>query len=210
MKLLCLVFVVFFINFLALSSGFGVESLWSWTNQMIDGPEKVLQNVTIVFTWAIDENIFSETFYMTRFRRPDTYSAVFLPLKGIHLLPNHKRFDRNKDTVIYFHGWLESGKLDLSALGIRGAYLDRGDHNVISVDWSFYSKNFNYPTRVIPQMKIVSSEISQNATKWHSLITKLIQDRWSLRWAAQLASRVLVSNQPGSHCRSFPWRTNGW
>lgn len=88
--------------------------------------------------------------------RPDIYNAVFLPLGDLQYLTTHPGFDHNKKTVIYIHGWLESGKLDLSALAIRGAYLDRGDHNVISVDWSYYAKNVNYRTRVIPQMKVVS------------------------------------------------------
>lgn len=59
--------------------------------------------------------------------------------------------------MFYFHGWLESGKQDLSALAIRGAYMDRGDHNVFTVDWSYYAKNINYHIDVIPQMKVVSS-----------------------------------------------------
>jgi len=87
---------------------------------------------------------------------PDIYSAVFLPLRDLQYLTSHPRFDKTKKTVIYIHGWMESGKLDLSALAVRGAYLDRGDHNVISVDWSAYSKNVNYRTRVIPQMKVIA------------------------------------------------------
>lgn len=58
--------------------------------------------------------------------------------------------------MIYVHGWLESGEMDLSTLAIRGAYLDRNDHNVITLDWSNYSKNINYHASVIPQLKVVS------------------------------------------------------
>lgn len=61
--------------------------------------------------------------------------------------------------MIYFHGWLESGKMDLSCIGIRGAYNDRGDHNVISVDWSYYAKDMFYHINVIPQMIVVSVPI---------------------------------------------------
>lgn len=64
-------------------------------------------------------------------------------------------FDLDRPTIIYFHGWMESGAKDLSVQAIRSAYLDRGDHNVISVDWSKYSKNINYRQTVIPQMKVV-------------------------------------------------------
>lgn len=53
--------------------------------------------------------------------------------KHLPYLATHPGFDRTKPTIIYFHGWLESGSLDLSVLAIRGAYMDRGDHNVVTV-----------------------------------------------------------------------------
>jgi pimeloyl-ACP methyl ester carboxylesterase len=58
--------------------------------------------------------------------------------------------------VVYVHGWMGSGDLDLSTLAVRGAYLDRRDHNVLSIDWSYYAENVGYHITVIPQMKIVS------------------------------------------------------
>lgn len=59
-------------------------------------------------------------------------------------------------SVFYFHGWMENGTQEASVVTVRGAYMDRGDHNVLTVDWSYYGKNLNYHLDVIPQMKVVS------------------------------------------------------
>lgn len=87
---------------------------------------------------------------------PNIKTVAYLTLKELPLLVEDPAFDKSRPTVMYFHGWLESGELDLSVTAIRGAYNDRGDHNVLSVDWSYYSKNFFYNLNVIPQMVIVS------------------------------------------------------
>lgn len=42
--------------------------------------------------------------------------------------------------------------------------MDRGDHNVISVDWSPYSKNMFYLMDVIPQMKIIGEAFAEQLT----------------------------------------------
>jgi len=55
---------------------------------------------------------------------------------------------------MYFHG--SDGKLEDGAIAIRGAYDDRGGHNVITVDWRPYSNSINYHITVIPQLKVVS------------------------------------------------------
>lgn len=64
-------------------------------------------------------------------------------------------FNRALPTMIYWHGWLENGSLDVSTTAIRGAYMDVGGYNVITADWGRYSKNIRYLSSVIPQMKIV-------------------------------------------------------
>lgn len=101
---------------------------------------------------------------------PDTYSVVSFPLKHLPYLSKYSRFNASRPTIFYFHGWLESGDLDLSVLAIRGAYMDRGDHNVVSIDWSHYAKNINYRTIVIPQMKIVS-RCEKKETFWDFIIS---------------------------------------
>lgn len=88
--------------------------------------------------------------------------VVYMPLYDLKYLLSHKSFDPSLPTAVYVHGWLESGKLDLSTLAVRGAYLDRGDHNVVTVDWSYYSKNINYHVSVIPQLKVIAETIAES------------------------------------------------
>lgn len=93
--------------------------------------------------------------------------VVTLPLNDFQYLTSHPSFNKSLPSVIYIHGWLESGKLDSSVLAVRGAYLDRGDHNVICVDWSYYARNFHYDTVVVPQMRIVKTSLElPNSFKW--------------------------------------------
>lgn len=76
-------------------------------------------------------------------------------MKNLPFLLDHPKFNFSRPTVMYVHGWMASGVVDTAVLGVRGAYNDRGDHNVLTVDWSVYSKNINYNTAVIPQLKVV-------------------------------------------------------
>lgn len=87
--------------------------------------------------------------------------VVYMPLYDLKYLLNHKSFDMSLPTAVYVHGWLESGQLDLSTIAVRGAYLDRGDHNVVTVDWSYYSKDLNY-LEVIPQLKVIAETIAES------------------------------------------------
>ncbi|CRL07959.1 CLUMA_CG020953, isoform A [Clunio marinus] len=118
------------------------QSFFDWISFSPDGPAKVAENVRVVFT-------------------PDKNTVVFLPLKDLQFLPTHPRFNKQLPTVIYVHGWMESGTLDVSTLAIRGAYNDRGGHNVVCLDWSHYSKNVNYRTEVIPQMKVIAETMAE-------------------------------------------------
>lgn len=72
----------------------------------------------------------------------------------------HKSFDRKLPTVVYVHGFLESGKMDLSTNSIRSAYVSRGDHNVVTVDWSYYSKTFDY-LATVTRVKEIADTIGE-------------------------------------------------
>lgn len=87
--------------------------------------------------------------------------VIYMPLYDLKYLLTHKSFDSKLPTVVYVHGWLESGLFDLSTTAVRGAYLDRGDHNVVTIDWSHYSKNLNY-LEVIPQLKVIAETIAES------------------------------------------------
>lgn len=88
-------------------------------------------------------------------------NVIYLPLRDLPFLLTHKNFDPVAPTAVYVHGWMESGRMDLSVLAIRGAYLDRGDHNVVSIDWSHYSKNIQYHVDVVPQLKVIAETIAE-------------------------------------------------
>lgn len=82
--------------------------------------------------------------------------AYWMPMRDLPKLPLLPDFNRSLPTTIYFHGWLENGTLDMSTVAIRGGYLDAGGHNVLTADWSKYSKDLYYQGDVIPQMQVVS------------------------------------------------------
>lgn len=50
-------------------------------------------------------------------------------------LLNHTDFDNNKKTVLYMHGYVEAPQHD-SVRTIVEAYIKRGDHNILVLDWS--------------------------------------------------------------------------
>lgn len=52
-------------------------------------------------------------------------------------------YNNSKSSVMYIHGW--QGKFERRASrGIVEAFLTRGDHNVIFVDWSKHARQWNY------------------------------------------------------------------
>lgn len=46
----------------------------------------------------------------------------------------HPNFDCNRKTVLYLHGYIETQQVE-SIHVIVGAYLKRGDHNTLVLDW---------------------------------------------------------------------------
>lgn len=132
---------------------------FDWLPQPIDGPEKLSEKVYLIFTWVVKfYSDFLEHWLGWIGCRPDTRNAVYLPLKDLPFLMTHPAFDVTRPTVMYFHGWMSDGQLKDGALVIRGAYNDRGDHNVITVDWSAYANSIYYHIAVIPQLKVVSKQ----------------------------------------------------
>lgn len=66
----------------------------------------------------------------------------------------HSRFDKSKKTVMYFHGYIESMEVE-SVHVIADAYLKRGDHNIIILDWAQLADG-NYLLEAVPNCKKVS------------------------------------------------------
>lgn len=137
-----------------------------------DGPEKILDNVNVFYKQVsffnsskFDSNIFSPVIFLNGkkyfFHSRNMTNVIYLPLRDLPNLLADKNFDKTAPSVVYVHGWMESGRMDLSVLAVRGAYLDRGDHNVISIDWSYYSKNIQYHVSVVPQLKVIAETIAE-------------------------------------------------
>lgn len=76
-------------------------------------------------------------------------------------LYHNEKFQKDLPTVIYIHGFQDTGGRDYSAMAIRSAYRERNDHNVVTIDWSYYSKSYFYKNSVIPQLKIVIDQWSE-------------------------------------------------
>lgn len=119
-------------------------------------------------------------------------------LGDLRFLLSHEAFNKSRPTVFYFHGWLESGQLDLSVIAIRGAYLDRGDHNMISVDWSYYAKDINYHLDVIPQEKIVNLtilliDLEFKVFCYHHRLLKLLLTSSKNSFIADTTSAMFIS-----------------
>lgn len=89
-----------------------------------------------------------------------TDELTVMQLRDLEQLFSHKSFNSTLPTVVYVHGWIESGKFDLSTNAIRGAYVDRGDHNVVTVDWSYYSKTWNY-IGIAPKVQAIAETIAE-------------------------------------------------
>jgi pimeloyl-ACP methyl ester carboxylesterase len=69
--------------------------------------------------------------------RVTTVNSNFARLKGT------RHFSETRPTVVYVHGW-RSGLLPISTRTVVEAYISRGDHNVIAVDWSKHSASVDY------------------------------------------------------------------
>lgn len=55
MKFAAVILIAFVFNLSSITAGGDEDkSFWDWTNQVLDGPEKVRQKVTMVFTWALE------------------------------------------------------------------------------------------------------------------------------------------------------------
>lgn len=66
---------------------------------------------------------------------------------------SHNDFDKLKKTVLYVHGYVE-GPTHQSVHVIVDAYIKRGDHNILVLDWSELADG-NYLIDAVPNIKQV-------------------------------------------------------
>ncbi|KAK7868595.1 hypothetical protein R5R35_008408 [Gryllus longicercus] len=63
------------------------------------------------------------------------YDYETFPLSNITDVLQHPRYDLSRRTLLYLHGFTETPMKE-SVVTVVTAHLQRGDHNVLSVDWS--------------------------------------------------------------------------
>ncbi|XP_055376343.1 lipase member I [Condylostylus longicornis] len=71
----------------------------------------------------------------------------------------HEKFDKNKKTVLYLHGYLENREVE-SVQVIADAYLCRSDINIIIVDWGELADG-NYLYDAVPNAKQLGPQLSK-------------------------------------------------
>lgn len=72
-------------------------------------------------------------------------------LEEVLNIVNHATFDKSRPTVMYVHGYIENMSVE-SIHVIVDAYLKRGDHNILILDWSDLADG-NYMFDCVPNMK---------------------------------------------------------
>uniref|UniRef100_A0A1L8DJ03 Putative vitellogenin n=1 Tax=Nyssomyia neivai TaxID=330878 RepID=A0A1L8DJ03_9DIPT len=75
----------------------------------------------------------------------------------------HPKFDTNKPTVLYIHGYLET--MDVESIQvIADAYLARNDHNILILDWAELADG-NYLIDAFPNLKPLAHALAREILK---------------------------------------------
>lgn len=72
--------------------------------------------------------------------------------EGVNVL-KHPKFDSLKKTVLYLHGYIENPEVESIHL-IADSYIQRGDHNILILDWSELADG-NYLFDAVPNTRQV-------------------------------------------------------
>lgn len=72
------------------------------------------------------------------------------PITSLDQIVNHKSFDNKKTTLLYIHGFRENLTSE-SVQTIVWAFIARGSHNILVLDWSDYAAG-NYITEAVPNL----------------------------------------------------------
>ncbi|GAB0095882.1 inactive pancreatic lipase-related protein 1 [Sergentomyia squamirostris] len=75
----------------------------------------------------------------------------------------HHRFDTNRPTVLYLHGYLETMEVE-SIHVIADAYLARNDHNILILDWAQLADG-NYLIDAFPNLKPLAHSLASSILK---------------------------------------------
>jgi pimeloyl-ACP methyl ester carboxylesterase len=88
--------------------------------------------------WLLSRNILKDV--KAIFSSPKSYNDYEYNLESMEDIVKISYFDKTFTTVIYIHGFLGGGGSDESINAIKSAYLQKGNHNFITIDWSLYAK----------------------------------------------------------------------
>ena len=79
---------------------------------------------------------------------------IAFPISESHAIMSHPKFDHNKKTVLYIHGYVEAPSHQ-SVHVIVDAYLTRDDYNCLVLDWAELADG-NFFIDAVPNIKQVS------------------------------------------------------
>lgn len=101
-----------------------------------------------------------------------------MPLDNAKEILKNPKFDLRKKTVLYLHGYIES-MANESIHVVVDAYIKRGDHNILILDWSALAEG-NYLFDAVPNAKAVKKRLSFNSYFSKSLnsLTRLLSFSW--------------------------------
>ncbi|XP_049862559.1 inactive pancreatic lipase-related protein 1-like isoform X1 [Schistocerca gregaria] len=98
---------------------------------------------------------FSFALYTSSALKPD----ALVNLKNADTLLHLKEYNTSRPTVFYFFGYIEDLSSD-SVKTVIDAYLKRGDHNIVVVDWSGTTKIRPYPLSIL-KLSASADEVSE-------------------------------------------------
>ena len=70
------------------------------------------------------------------FYRSHSYQKYYA--ENVTQIMTHRKFNQSKPTVMYIFGWTRD-PTDSTSIMITNAYLERGDYNLLILDWSDYN-----------------------------------------------------------------------
>lgn len=93
--------------------------------------------------------------FPSRFSNSKTFDEhTVFPVSESHAIMSHPKFDHNKKTVLYIHGYVEAPSHQ-SVHAIVEAYLTRDDYNCLVLDWAELADG-NFFIDAVPNIKQVS------------------------------------------------------
>lgn len=87
-----------------------------------------------------------------------TYSVL-----DLDEIASHPNFFKNKTTMLYIHGYRDN-VTGINVQTMVKAFLNRGTHNTLALNWSAYAKG-NYITFAVPNLIRIAQLIAQSVFK---------------------------------------------